>query len=224
MYNEYIRYLPGVGILFLLVAAYGSTNYYHFFPKNAAFLFIGTVSVSCMLMYREFQHTVYMIVAAAGAYIIPLYVANDSNLTLTNTYFLLMSLIFSGLACWLNLRPVYLLCGYLSIPVSTIADYHDNDMLHKSLFILAHFLIFTGGMFVNVLRTKQVLSKAEIMALLPVILLFIVVQFYTLSHFGMAAAVTMAVVVCVYLAGLFLMSRKAVEAKPQPEEISVVEV
>ena len=222
--NEYIRYLPGVGVLLLFLAGFGSTNFYHFFPKNAAFLFIGTVAVCCMLMYQEFRHTIYMIVGAVGAYVIPLYIAGEDNLTLTNSYFLLMSLIFSGLACWLNLRPVYLLCAYLSLPISAIADYHDNDLLHKSLFMLAHFLIFTGGMFVHVYRSKQPLTKVELLGFAPVVLLFFVIQYYTLSQQHPVAAPVFIFLTCVYIGVLFFLGRKPEVAKVEEEEIQIVQV
>lgn len=223
--NEYIRYLPGVGIILLFLAGFGSTCFYHFFPRNAGFLFVGTVGVCCMLMYQEFRHAIYMIVAAAGAYIIPLYIASDDNVTMTNSYFLIMSIIFSGVACWLNLRPVYLLGAYLALPISAIAEYHDNDVMHKSLFIMAHFLIFTGGMFIHVMRSKQPLTKVELIAFSPVVLLFFVIEYYNISQINHIAAPVFIFVAAAYVGFLFMKVRKVEIVKvEEPEEIQIVEI
>ena len=223
LYNEYIRYLPGLGIIILFLVAYASTNYYHFFPKNAALLFIGTVGISCLMMYQEFKHAIYLIIGAAGAYIIPLYVANESNLTLTNSYFLFISAVFAGMAYWLNLRPIYLLCAYLALPISSIAEYHGT-VIPKIVFIMAHFIIFSGGMFVHSVRYKQQFSKQELIAFAPIVLLFYVIEYYNFEQIQSYVGPVFILAATSYLGAMYMkMKKMEQEEEKKEEEVQVVQ-
>ena len=211
--DEYIRYLPVIGVLILFLAAFGSSNYYHFFPRNIAFLFIAMIAISCLLMYQEFKHGIYLIVAAAGGYIVPLYVANESNLTLTNSYFVLMSIVFAGMAWRLSLRPVYLLCAYLALPVSAIAEYSDNDISKKVLFIMAHFLIFSLTFFVDFLKQKFTLTRFEVFAIAPLIVFFFIIEYYNLDQLHAYLGPAFIFIASLYLAALYLKLKPKVAAE-----------
>lgn len=223
--NEYIRYLPSGGIALLFLAAFGSSNFYHFLPHNSAFLLIGILGVGCLLMYQEFKHQIYLIVAAAGSYIIPLYVANESNLTLANLYFLIITAIFAGVAFWLNLRPVFLLAGYLALPISTIAEYNDNSPGQKVFFVSAHFLILSAGFALVSLRNKQLLTKIEMLAIGPLIVLYYVIGYYNVEQIHQYFGPAIIFITSLYLGLIYLKLKKPVEpaAAIDQDEIKIVQ-
>jgi hypothetical protein len=180
----FTKYLPVVGLVSLYICIYGATNYYSIIPKNVGLIALLGISVLGLFLSVEFKLTVYQIISALGGYLAPLYISYNSELGFTNFYFLILSLLFLVGVVWLQLVPAAVMGAFLSLFISLISDYVDQDVMNKILFTSGHFVIFTSAYVLHVVNSKEVVNKYFTYAFSFFILLFYMLQYSYLQTVG----------------------------------------
>ncbi len=210
--REYFSYLPAAGIVILFLTVFGATNYYHLIPAQVAAIASVIISAICLFLYQEFKFGIYQVIASVGAYVMPFFMAGDSNLLFTNINFVIVSVTFTVMAIGMDLRPVSLLSAYLAIAVSSLIG-NDTDLAGKAAFVALHFVIFAAGAVIHSVKHKKPLTKAEAMGFFPLILFFYGIEYSLFDRLYPNWAPLFSLLVSFSLLGLYFTGKKSFKAE-----------
>ncbi len=184
-YNKpYTKYLPIIGIGLFQTVIFGASNYYNILPKYVALMFCLSLSVFTFYLYYEFKLVIYQILSVVGGFLLPMYISYGHDMPFTNFYFLILSLVILGAARFFDQIPAVVIGAFLSLFVSGISDYVDQDIMNKVLFTLGHFVIFTSSFVLSSIRSKEGINKWFNGAFFVYLLSFYVVQFNYVESLG----------------------------------------
>ncbi len=177
-----VQYLPAVGLTLVYTCILGATNFYSIIPKNIGLGLILCVSWLSLYTSRQLSIDVYQIISVVGAYVLPLYISFEAENVYTNLYYLIASVSFVVLSQVYQTKLTLLIGAYLSLLVCGLTDYFDDDIMNRILFTFGHFVIFTSGYFLSVIKSAEEPKPIENYIFLPSLLLFYALEFYYLGH------------------------------------------
>jgi hypothetical protein len=176
--RKYSSYLPAAGVVVLFGCALASHLIFHLvsFPFALAGLLL--ISAGCLFLYRLFAELIYAVIATLGCYLLPtLLDTARQDLFVTNSYFLLCSLLFSILSSWVESRTVTLVGSYFAMGVVSALSGSQNQNGTYALLIAAHFLIYALGVAGYSIRRKTALTPSEAYLYFPVLIFFYAIEY-----------------------------------------------
>lgn len=210
--REYSSYLPATGIVILYLTVFGATTFYHVMSFEGACVSSVMISIGCLLLYKDFQFEIYQFIAGLGAYIMPFFLGNESNLMFTNTYYIIVSITLTFMAIRLDLRPVSLVSAYLAIFVTSMLNGPADQLEQKMYYILAHFLIYASGVLIHTIYNKKPLTNSEAVGFFPVVLFFYAVEYYYLDRLFPEVAPLFSLVLSAALIAFYFVGKKTTDS------------
>lgn len=209
-----VQYLPIIGIVLLNVCLYGASNYYSLIPKNVSLIGALAISWLSLFVYREIEADIYQILAAVGAYIMPLYISFGSDQVFTNLYYLAATFSFMVIAIRMRLMILAVLGAYLALVVSGVSDYIDDDHMNKIMFSLGHFVMYGAAYLFMAIRSDKEINRQYTYLFFPFVLLFYIFEYYYIGHIGVRAQNIFSVTFGLSLAAAYLVVGALAKEKP----------
>lgn len=171
--REYLSYLPAAGCVILFLTALGGCLVHKLYDPLLALLFCGLVSLGCILIYERIQLFPYLILSAAGSYLIPFSFTGAIQGDLIQNYFLVVSVTYTVIAVILDTRPINALAAYFALFTTAVVGFSQPDLVAPGAVYLAlQAIIFMSGTLFHTLSLQRPMGTQQSMLYFPLILFF----------------------------------------------------
>ncbi|KTC79816.1 hypothetical protein Lche_1836 [Legionella cherrii] len=204
----YACFLPAAGATVLYFTGFAAYQYYLFISFQTVIAITTIVSGISILFYLRFRHDIYAIIAALGAYIVPIVSGVENNTLFSLYYFTICSLNFATLAIWVESRTLTMISAYLAISITAVIGLKlDQDVLIAAVLAINFFIYSIGTLFYTQLTKKQ-LTEKESWSLFPVLLIFYAMEYYYLSRIDQTIASCGSLAAAALLIGLYYSAKR----------------
>ncbi|MCW8407736.1 DUF2339 domain-containing protein [Legionella sp. PATHC035] len=204
----YACFLPAAGAIVLYFTGFAAYEYYLFISFQTVIAITTIVSGISILFYLRFRHDIYAIIAALGAYIVPIVSGVENNTLFSLYYFTICSLNFATLAIWVESRTLTMISAYLAISITAVIGLElDQDVLIAAVLAI-NFLIYSIGTLFYTQLTKKQLTEKESWSLFPVLLIFYAMEYYYLSRIDQTIASCGSLAAAALLIGLYYSAKR----------------
>jgi len=188
--SEYSSVLPASGVVVLNLAVYAGQFYWRLFGSEISLVLITLVSIVALALFYAFRHPIFVGLAAAGSYLVPLLFDIIQPYISVSTYFFAWDATFIILAILLRERIFLILASYLAIlSYGIFASFYGNlatrsdHQFFALIFQGGQFFIFLIAHFYYTIRTKKPLSGQELNGSLAFLILFYGLEYEKLHQF-----------------------------------------
>lgn len=183
-YPRYASLLPAGGIVALFITNYGAHVYHHLINAPTANIALILICLGALVLRQIFESDLYAIFSVVGSFTGPLLLSGMAvapyDLII---YFCAWSVLYSVYAIIMQRRFIYLLAAYLVFVL-----YHFKwslsahpDFFYASLGESLLFLVFVLATVVYSIRNKSPLTKEGVVSHLPALIIFYLLQYWTLT-------------------------------------------
>lgn len=143
--RAYAAYLPAAGTVVLYITAYVAHLHYGMIDRGAAFAAIGAASLLALWLGRQFNHSVFVVLAAVGTYCFPLWLPRgDIAIADLIVYYAVWGVVFALAALIDGRRIAYVLSMFfalISFQVSWRMSGFESDWMDVAVFQCFQFLL-----------------------------------------------------------------------------------
>lgn len=177
--REYASLLPAGGILVYYLTALASYHLYQLIPFEGALTAITAASALCLWLYTKFKHSIYLLCAGTGAYLIPLLLARAPDIYFPYSYFMVCTATFCLFAVWAKSRALILICAYLSI-LMTGAITGDHALVYPlAMYALGfHFLVLCAATYAHTRYHGEPLTQKGAWMFMPILVIFYALEYH----------------------------------------------
>lgn len=181
--KAYASYLPSAGVTILYLTTFAASSLYGIFPFLHAILLTCIISCVTILLYYKINHDIYLLIAALGTYLAPIMLRiNIPDFMFAPYFYVVCSLAFATVSIVLSSRLLCMISAYAAILATTIIADGFTQQTTIAIVLALHFAIFSIATLLYSIAHRTELSKHDAWCFFPVLMLFYVVEYYTLYH------------------------------------------
>ena len=206
--RAYTSLLPAAGIVILFLTAFSAHQLYFLISLETTMVALSLISVLSIFLYAKIKHDIYPVIAAIGAYIMPLFLQLHVNSNFTLNYFVVCSLTFAILSIYVKSRLLTIISAYFAILATAfVGNELHQDKLTAAMLAL-QFLIFSFGTFLYSIFIRKPMTEQESWSYFPILLIFYAAEYYFLRQIDPNLAAWVLLAFAAFLIVLYLIASK----------------
>lgn len=204
----YAGILPGSGIIVLYLTTFATHNYHQLVSFEIAILLTTAISVATVLCYQKLKIQSLPLLASLGTFASPIWFSlKVGGSDFTYFYFLLASIVFSGLSIHFRTRVLILVSAFLAIGATAISGLQLKNDSMTALCLALEFLVFATATWLYSKENRQALTREESFSLLPLLMFFYATEYFFLQKVVGEAAPWISLGFSVFLIGLYFSAK-----------------